>query len=312
MRLPAPAAALAALLAAACPLAGQAVKPGEPAGDVLKLVDKVIADPADAQARQRLNKAAGRAAALERETASSERAALLAEAEAARLRNEALAEAKRRRVAGWQKRFSRACSLAGDADRAGDAVALYEELLESFPVYSDTKELLAESDAKIRGIFFSTIKNSYPYLAEGRETADERMLAALQFSRASERQMEYGGRQPAGVAEAQLKKARKLRDIEDELKKQHDTLTEGLSLFSRKRWAESAKKLGEVAEFDRENEEALHYLELAKGKLKPAAEAAPAPAAPKAAVKPVPAAQRKPGPKPVTKAAPKTAPKKKR
>lgn len=310
MRRPAPPAVLAALLAAACPLAGQAVKPVEPAGDVLKLVDKVIADPADAEARQRLAKAAGRAVDLEKETAASERAALLAEAEAARLRNEALAEAKRRRVAGWQKRFSRACSLAADADRAGDAVALYEELLQTFPVYSDTKELLAESDTRIRGIFFSTIKKSYPYLAEGRETADERMLASLQFSRASERQMEYGGRQPAGVAEAQLKKAQQLRNAEAELKRQQDTLKEGLSLFSRKRWAEAVKKLEEVAEYDRENEEALHYLELAKGKLKPAAEAAPAPAAPKVAAKPAPAANLKAGPKPAPKAAPKKTPKK--
>lgn len=290
--------ALAALLALAA-LCGQGAAGAEPARDVTSLMDRVLADPADAEARNSLEAAASRAAAAEKAAAEAERAALLAEAERTRLGKEALAEAKSRRLEAWQKQFSKACSLAGSADRAGDAVALYEKLLETFPVYSDTRELLDESGARIRGIFFETIRKSYPYLAEGRDTADARMLAALQFSRASERQMDYGGRQPAGVAEAQLKKAQKLRNLENELKTRHETLKEGLSLFSRKRWPEAREKLEEVEYYDRENEEALHYLQLIGEKLKPVR-------------KPEPAASTAPAQKPAAKRAPKAVPKKKR
>lgn len=301
MRFRARPAVLAALLTIAAPC-GRAAASAETGRDVTGLMDRVLADPADAEARNGLEAAAARAAAAEKAAAEAERAALLAEAERTRRSKEALDEAKALRLSAWQKQFSKACSLAGSADRAGDAVALYEKLLETFPVYSDTRELLDESGARIRGIFFATIKKAYPYLAEGRDTADARMLAALQFSRASERQMDYGGRQPAGVAEAQLKKAQKLRNLETELKTRHETLKEGLSLFSRKRWAEARDKLEEVEYYDRDNEEALHYLQLISEKLKPAPKPVPAV---KPTVKPAP--ESKPAAQRATKA-----PKKKR
>jgi hypothetical protein len=264
----APAAALAALLAAAAAAGAQPQGKAPPRAEILELMDRVIADPADARARDGLSAAAGRAAAAEKAAAREERLALLASAGEARRRNDGLAAARKKRLSAWRKRFSKACSLASDADTAAAAVDLYEQLLRNFPVYSDGKDFFLDSSAKLRAIFFRTIKRAYPYLAEGRESADERMLAALQFSRVSERQSAFGGLPPARVAEAQLKKAEQLSRLEAVLKGLHDRMRNALALYSSGRLEEAEAEFLAVLEFDWQNEEALHYLSLARAKLK--------------------------------------------
>lgn len=266
MRSPRLAAAAAALLAWACPLRAQTAPTDPRRAEVLKLMDAVLADPSDAAARSRLKTAAGRAAASERGAAARERDSLLDEARRARERRDEMNAARERRMNVWQEEFSLACSLASSPDTAAEAVAAYERLLGAFPVYSDNAGALAEADARIRGIFFKTVKKHYPYLAEGRGEADSRMLAALQFTRVSENQSLYGGVRATGETEAQLKKAQKLRGLEAGLKLRHENLREALSLYERRQWEGAIELLEKELDSDDDNDEALYYLELARAR----------------------------------------------
>lgn len=263
MRPPRLAAAAAALLAWACPLCAQTAPADPRKAEVIKLMDAVLADPSDAAARSRLKIAAGRAAASERGAAARERDSLLDEARRARERRDEMNAARALRMGAWEEEFVLACSLAASPDTAAEAVAAYERLLGIFPVYSDNDGALAAADARIRGIFFRTVKKHYPYLAEGRGEADSRMLAALQFTRVSERQALYGGVRSAGETEAQLKKAQKLRGLEAGLKLRHENLREALSLYERRQWAGAIELLEKELGSDDDNDEALYYLELA-------------------------------------------------
>lgn len=231
--------------------------------DVLKQMDKVIADPSDDKARISLDSAAGRAAALEKSMAEAERARLLAGAKKDFARLSEMQASRAARVEEWKTDFSKACDLASSAATVRRAVAAYEDLLAGFPVYSDDAGLLAESGERIRGIFFDTIKKTYPYLAVGRTTADARMLAALQFARASAVQSETGGGNLSWVTEAELKKADKLKSLEDVLQRHLENMSSGLVSFRRRRWAESVKYFDEVLAFDKANEEAIYYKGLA-------------------------------------------------
>lgn len=268
MRAAAP--ALAALLCCLAPAyCAEAPAGGAQRDEVLRQIDRVIANPADDAAKEGLGRSAGRAAAQEKSSAGSERALLLSGAKKDYDRLTAMQAVRAERVAQWKKKFSKACSLASGAATVRRAVDEYEGLLRSFPVYSDSAGLLAESAANIRGIFFGTIKKTYPYLAEGRVTADANMLAALQFARASDRKGEFGDWQASGVAEGELKRAQKLRSLEELLERRLADMASGLSLFRRKHWAESLKYFDEVLAFDRANEEAQYYRELAKSRTGP-------------------------------------------
>jgi len=264
MRTSLPAAAAAALLAWVLPLRAQTAPADPRRAEVIKLLDAVLADPSDTAARSRLKAAAGRAAASERGAAARERDALLDEARRARERRDEMNAARERRMDVWEEEFSLACSLAANPDTAAEAVSAYERLLGAFPVYSDNAEALAAADARIRGIFFKTVKKHHPYLAEGRGEADSRMLAALQFARVSEQQSLYGGVRNSGETEAQLKKAQKLRGLEAGLKLRHANLREALSLYERRQWEGAIKLLEKELDSDDDNDEALYYLELAR------------------------------------------------
>jgi len=173
---------------------------------ILRLMDRVIADPSDEQARKELRLATGLAVEKERRAASEERAALLAGAGLDRGRIMAMRASKKKRLDAWNDDFLKACALASGADTVKEAVAAYENLLETFPVYSDNRAYLLASGAKIKGIFYKVIKETYPYLVAGRDTVDERTLAALQFSRVAALQ-EFGGRPDTTAAALARKKA---------------------------------------------------------------------------------------------------------
>lgn len=265
-----PSGAAAAEPARKVPAAQAAQAPRPPAegqrDEVLRLMDGVLADPADEAARTRLRLSAGKAAAAEKSAIDAERARLLAAARRDKAETDAMLAAKAARTASWKKDFSKACALAEKAETAREAVAAYERALETFPVYSDNKALLADSGRDIRAIFFKTIQKGYPYLAEGRTTADTKMLAALQFARASDQTGEYGGRPDQGAAEAALKKTEKFRRLEQALARQYESLEQGLVLYGRKHWAEALKRFNDVLAFDKANEEALYYRTLAKAR----------------------------------------------
>lgn len=261
----------AAALAALFFCAGSAAAAEPPRGaperaELLRRMDRVLADPADEAAKAELGAAAGRAAAAEKAAAEDERAELMAGAEKDHARLSAMQGEKAARTAEWKRDFSRACSLAGSAATVRQAVDEYERLLEDFPVYSDAAPLLAESGGRIRGIFYETVKKTYPYLTVGRTTADAKMLASLQFARTSAQQSETGGGVLTRVAERELRRADKLRRLEEQLEKRLDDMSAGLALFRRRRWAEAVKLFDAVLSFDKTNEEALYYKGLARAR----------------------------------------------
>ena len=231
--------------------------------DLPRLIDRVVADPGSPAAKEALGAEAGRAVAEQRKAWQEERVSLLREAAAAKAARDRLEAEKRARLERWNRDFSAACSMASHPDTVRNAVAAYEKLLASFPVYSGGARLLEDSDRKIMGVFFRTIKRSYPYLAEGRESADARMLAALVFSRASEKQSELGGTLPSGMTEAQLRKAEKLTSMQRVIRARLSDLEEALSLYRREHWEESVGYLDAVLAFDKGDEEATYYREIA-------------------------------------------------
>jgi len=267
MRGPAPAAALAALLLAPAGLPAETVKSAAAErAELVRQIDRVLANPASDAAKVALESSVGRAAAAGKAEAGAEGAEVRAGAETALARLPELGAAKAERVREWEGNFSRACSLASGAATVRRAVDEYERLLASFPVYSDTAELLRRSVGKIRGIFYSTIKKTYPYLAEGRTTADSRMLASLQFARSAAQQSETGGGTMSRVAERELRRADQLKRLEEEVTGKQESMTAGLALFRRRRWAEAGKNFDAVLAFDRANEEALYYKGLARSR----------------------------------------------
>jgi len=232
-------------------------------GRILKLMDRVIADPSDEAARKELRAATALAVEKERRAAAAERDALLSGMGQDRAKIMEMRAAKKARFDAWKKDFSRACSLASHADSVKEAVAAYEHLLETFPVYSDNRADLLEAGDRIKGIFYRVIKNTYPTLVMGRDTIDERTLAALQFSRVAAMQ-EYGGAPDTTAAEKELKKAERFRRLERELAKQHENIRTAMDLYEKKRYASSLKYFDEAVTFDRNNEEALFFWALAK------------------------------------------------
>ncbi len=231
--------------------------------DLPRLIDRVVADPGSVSAHEELGAEAGKAVARQRKAWQEERTRLMREAAAAKAARDGMEEEKNGRLARWNADFSAACSMASRPDTVKEAVSAYERLLTVFPVYSGAEKTLEDSDRRIMGIFFRTIKRSYPYLAEGREAADARMLAALVFSRVSEKQSEFGGAPPSGMTEAQLRKAEKLDSLERVIRARLSDLNEALSLYGREHWGESVKYLDAVLAFDKGNEEALYYRDLA-------------------------------------------------
>lgn len=253
------------LLSLMIPAAASAAGGGN--SELTGLMDRVIASPSDPVAKDSLDLAAGRAVAAERRAVDEERQRLLQEAAAARKRRVRMESEKESRTAAWRRSFERACDLASDADTVRDAVEAYEGLLESFPVFSDSRPLLEESSGRIMAIFLRTIRKTAPYLAEGREKADARMLASLVFSKSAVQSSAYGGMQASGMAESQLRKAEKLLRLEAALKRQLANFSEGLSAYRRRRWDDSVRYLGEVTDFDSGNVEAVYYRGLAKARL---------------------------------------------
>ena len=232
---------------------------------ILRLMDRVIADPSDEQARKELRIAIGLAVEKERRAASEERAALLAGAGLDRGKIMAMRASKKKRLDAWNNEFLKACALASGADTVKEAVAAYENLLETFPVYSDNRAYLLASGARIKGIFYKVIKRTYPYLLAGRDAVDERTLAALQFSRVAALQ-EFGGHPDTTAAERELKKAERLRRLERELVLKHENIKAAMDLYEIKRYADSLKKFDQALAYDRNNEEALFYRALARKK----------------------------------------------
>lgn len=259
------AAALAALFCAGGAAAAEPPKGAERA-EVLRQMDRVLADPDDAAAKAELGAAAGRAAAAEKVAAEDERAELMAGAEKDYAKLTAMQAEKAARNAEWKREFSRACALAASAATVRQAVDEYERLLGNFPVYSDAAPFFAESGGRIRGIFYETVKKTYPYLAEGRTTADAKMLASLQFARMSTQQFDSGGGLSTRVAERELRRADRLRRLEEQLYRRLEDMSSGMALFRRRRWAEAVKLFDSVLSFDKTNEEALYYKGLARSR----------------------------------------------
>lgn len=247
-----PACACAALLAAAPAAAGDA------GGEVIPLMDKVIAAPADPVSRAGLRGAASEAEAARKAAAAQERRRLLAGAARDKRSLEELRALKAARSEAWNDEFSRVCALASAGATAGQAVAAYEKLIDGAPVYSDNRDTLREAGEKIKGIFYSTIRREFPYIVQGRNRTDERDIAALLFTRASvhdenERYLDTGATQQI------LDTAARLRRREAELGLQYENLTAARDLYAKKRYKQALELFGKVLAFDSGNEEAVFF-----------------------------------------------------
>jgi hypothetical protein len=262
----APAFAAGADRAAALRAAAALEQAGDYRGAVLGYMDMVIADPSDEGARAGLRAAAAQVQLLERQAASVEREILLSGAGRDRRRTLAMRAAGEKRLRAWKKNFSKACSLASDADTVKEAVSAYERLLAAAPVYSFDGGYLTEAAARIKGVFFKTIKREFPYLLEGRDYADERDLASLMFARASV-QDDTERYVNTGAAQDVLNRADRLRRLERDLAAQHRNLEKGIAMYERDRYADALKYFDEILAFDRRNEEVLLYSAAAKEKI---------------------------------------------
>ena len=264
--------------AAACLAAAQTgtARPGkaEPQS-VPRLIDKVLADPADAEARAQLKLAAELALRRQNRARDAEKARLLAGAQNDRKKVLKLRAAMEKRRRAWKKSLARVCSLASSPDNVRQAVSGYERLLQSAPVYSDNREELAAGVEKVKGVFYKTIKSEYPHLVEGRDRIDERDIASLLFSRTAT-QGDYGGDYGADATQEVLNKVDRFRRLERALGVQSDNLSRGIRFYSLQRYGDALDLLDEVLVFDRTNEEALFYNDLALGKTEPAPESDPA------------------------------------
>jgi len=258
----------AAGLAAAQP-AVQAVERSGAQG-LPELIDKVLANPSDAEARERLKNAAELAAGKEKKAMAAEKAGLLAGAKLDREKTLEMRASKEKRMRAWRRAYAKVCSLASDVDEIREAASSYEALLESSPVYSDNRPELAAASEKIKEIFYKTIKSEYPHLVEGRERIDERDIASLLFYRAST--LDDSGRYTdTGSTQEALRKAERYRRLERQLGLQYSNLTNGIIFYSKRHYEEALALFDEVLAFDRENEEALYYWGLATQKINPAA-----------------------------------------
>lgn len=247
--------------------AQQLLRAGSYRAAVPRLMDLVAADPSDADARAALDRAASLAAADELRAAAYEKEELLAGAENDMRRLETMRRACARRLEAWRRALSRVCSLAGDPDTVRDAVNAYEKLLASAPVYTYDREELAAACAKVKDVFYRTIKKEYPYLVEGREHADERDIASLMFARAST-QDDYGRYNDTGATQNVLDKADRLRSLERAAFQQQANLVKAVDLYGRRRYSESSELLEDVLAFDHSNEEALFYWGLSRSKIR--------------------------------------------
>lgn len=252
----------------AAALAGNAalMKAGDYRAAVEGYMDMVIAEPGDRAARAGLREAAARALGAERRLVDAERAALLAGAGRDKRRLDALAARKASRLAGWRNFLSRTRALAARAETVREAVTAYERLLETAPVYSDDREELLAACASVKEVFFGTIRKEFPYLVEGRDHADERDIASLQFSKISSRD-ESDRYLDTGSTQEVLARADKFRRLERELAAQHGNLVKGLALYARGRLPEALELFEKAIAFDARNEEALFYSGLAREKL---------------------------------------------
>lgn len=252
MRPALPAVACAALLAAAAAAAGEG-KSG-----VAPLIDKVLSDPADASARTALRGAAEEGEARRKAAAAAERRELMAGAARDKQALESLRALKTARLNAWEEEFSKVCSLASAGATAGQAVAAYERLMDSAPVYSDNRERLREAGERIKAIFYATIRREFPYIVQGRTRTDERDIAALLFTRASvhddnARYLDTGSTQQI------LDMAARLRRREGDLGRQYENLTAARDLYAKKQYKPALELFGKVLAFDGGNEEAIFF-----------------------------------------------------
>jgi len=234
-------------------------------GAMLGFMDMIIKDPSDDIARAELRRAAGLAAARERRKMDTERAALLAGAGEDRRQLTALRAVKERHMRAWKQMLSAVSSMAANPDTVKEAVAAYERLLDDAPVYSDNGAEVIEGIARVKAAFYGTIRKEYPYLVEGRNYADERDLASLLFARASSQ--DAAGRQSdTGSTQDVLDRADHLRRLERGIALGQTNMTKALDLYTKRRWTEAAALLRDVENFDKGNDEAIFYLELADEK----------------------------------------------
>jgi len=239
---------------------------GEYRAAMLGFMELVMADPENSRAREHLRLAGERVVKKEREAALAEKRRILTEANSSRRLIMTLRAAKEKRSVPWRASLAHAASLAGDINKVKEAVLAFEQWLKGVPVYSDNKKEFLGGIARIKVVFYRTIKSKYPYLVQGRTTVDSRDLASLTFSQES---MSESADHYVETNQAQkvLEKADRLRRVERQILWHYRIVEKATELYCRTHYAESMAGFRDVLAFDAFNEEALFFLDQAQKRL---------------------------------------------
>ncbi len=244
----------------------KAFKNGDYKDAMLGFMDVVVAEPENGLARNYLSEAGRRVLGTEDRNVQLRRKELLYGAETMKNRLISLERAKETRLREWDRLFSRAKDLAGDADSLLEAVSAYETFVRGTPVYAELRGEFFRKDKIIRGAFYGTIKNRYPEMVRGGTGIDEADLGGVFFARETLNDPSYRYVNTRRT-ESILAKSSRIKRLRGRVSALLDDETRALDLYSRGKFAEADLLFGKIMRADAANEEAAFYSELAAGRV---------------------------------------------
>lgn len=234
---------------------------------MIGFMDEVVKNPKNRKAREYLHRAGALLLREEVDTASGERERLLLEARGLREKMSRFERDRRTRLAAWERLAERTSHLASDLDKIKEATASYKELLLKTPVYSDSAGDFSASLNAVKEIFYLTIKNEYPDLVGGKTTVDGSDMAAAAFADFSSVDFPDSG-QKTRQTQAILDEAARITELETRLSSLFKYSSDAFRHYRAGRYDRAVASWKEVLKFDKGNEEALLYLDLAAGHMK--------------------------------------------
>lgn len=234
---------------------------------MIGFMDEVVKNPKNRKAREYLHRTGALLLREEVDTASGEREKLLLEAWGLRGKMVSLERDRRTRLAAWERLAERTRHLASDLDKLKEATASYKELLSKTPVYSDSAGNFSASLNAVKEAFYRTIKNEYPDLVSGKTTVDGNDIAAAAFADFSSGYFPDPG-QKTRQTQTILDEAARIRELETRLSSLFKYSSAAFRHYRSGRYARAVASWKEILKFDKGNEEALLYLDLAAGHMK--------------------------------------------
>ncbi len=240
----------------------QSFKKGDYKDAMLGFMDVVVEEPENGPARNYLKESGRRVLEAENKNIQLQREHLLRGVEAMKKRLVSLEEAKQAKIRDWDRLFSRAKSLAGDADSLREAVSAYEEFVRKTPVYAELKDRFSEKIEILKRTFYDTIKARYPEMVGEKAGIDEADMAGVFFlgEALNDSQYRYGD---SGRTENVLAKSSRIKYLRGGVSALFDHETRALELYSTGKFAEADALFRKILKACGANEEAAFYSGLA-------------------------------------------------